>query len=159
MAIEASISKFKRTNLKIYAAFCIGAAIFFGYDGYLSKYEWSYRRSFYEKHVKDGQPDDSMKFNRIAPIFLVGGAAVFAAWFWALKDKKLLAKENELIIADKESIRYDRIQKIDKTHFGSDGYFIITYKNTAGNEVDRKISDRKYDNLEPLLDYLVTKIS
>ena len=50
MAIEAPLSKYRRTNLKIYIAACLGIVVVFGYDGYLSKYPWSQRRGFYEEH-------------------------------------------------------------------------------------------------------------
>jgi hypothetical protein len=159
MAIEAPISRPKKNNLKIYVAACIIFAIVFAYDGYLSKYQWAHRSDFYEKHVKEGQPDDMMIFNRIAPIFLVALAAVLMGRLWALKDKKLLAAENELVISNKEKISYDSIQKIDKTNFGSKGFFIITYKNKNGSEVKRKLSDKTYDNLAAILDKLVAKIS
>ena len=159
MAIEAPVSKYRKTNFKIYITACIIFAVVFAYDGYLSKYEWSHRRSFYEKHVKDGKPDDTMIFNQVAPIFLVVIAAVLLGRLRALKDKKLLADENELIISDKERIPYDSIQKIDKTNFKSKGYFLITYKGKNGREADRKISDKKYGNLAAILDHLVAKIS
>jgi ABC-type multidrug transport system fused ATPase/permease subunit len=159
MALEAPISKYKKTNFKIYIVACIVFAIVFAYDGYLSKYQWSHRSSFYEKHVKEGQPDDTMIFNQIAPIFLFLLAAVLTGRLQTLKGKKLLAAENELVISDKEKISYDSIQKIDKTSFDSKGFFIITYKNKDSREVNRKISDRAYDNLAAVLDKLVAKIS
>jgi len=159
MAIEAPVSKFRKNNLKVYVAACIVFAIAFAYDGYLSKYPWAHRNSFYEKHVKDGRPDDTMKFNQITPILLAALAAVLMGRLWILKNKKLLADENELVISDKEKISYDSIQKIDKTNFDSKGFFIITYKNQDGRELERKISDRAYDNLAAILDKLVAKIS
>jgi hypothetical protein len=159
MVIEAPVSKFRKNNLKVYIAACIVFAIVFAYDGYLSKYQWAHRSSFYEKHVKDGRPDDTMKFNQIAPILLVALATVLMGRLWTLKDKRLLANENELIISDKEKISYDSIQKIDKTSFDSKGFFIITYKNKDGSEANCKISDRAYDNLAAVLDKLVAKIS
>jgi len=159
MAVEASISKFKKNNLKIYAVACILFAIVFAYDGYLSKYQWSHRRSFYEEHVKDSKPDDTMMFNKTAPIFLAALAAVFMWRCWAIKDKKLWVDESELIINEKEKISLGSIQKIDKTHFQSKGFFVITYKNENGNETNRKLSNRTYDNLEAILDKLVAKIS
>ena len=159
MTIEAPLSKHKKTNFKIYITACAVFAIVFAYDGYLSKYHWSYRHTFYEEHVKDGQPDDIMIFNRIAPIFLVIVVAVLAAKLRAFRDKKLLADENELIINDKERISYDSIQKIDKTHFDSKGFFLITYKDKNGSEINRKLSDRTYDNLAAIIDKLVAKIS
>lgn len=159
MTIEAPISKFKKTNLKIYIAVCIVFAGVFAYDGYLSRYHWSLRRSFYEEHVEEGKPDDTMIFNQKAPIFLAAIAALLTAWFWTAKHKKLLADENELIISDKERIPYDSIQKIDRTRFKSKGFFIVTYRNNDGREVNRKFSDRAYDNLAAILDHLVAKIS
>jgi hypothetical protein len=229
MAIEAPLSKFKKTNLAIYILVCVIVAVWFGYDGYFSKYEWSHRRSFYEKHFKKlfsvggelrsdldnsviseelrqefekneiplsqhvtvsveqgdsrwlitdklkkyavrkegvvlmvyeyGEPDHTMLFNRIAPVFLVIAAVFLVVRFWAIKDKKLLADENELIIDDKEKIRYDSIQKIDKTYFDQKGFFIVAYKDKDGNENNRKLSSRKYDNLAAILDHLVAEIS
>ena len=159
MAIEAPLSKFKKTNFKIYIVVCIVLAIVFAYDGYVSKYQWSHRRSFYEEHVKEGKPDSTMIFNQKAPIFLVAAAAILTAWLWALKDKKLLADESKLIISAKEKISYDSIQRIDKARFKSKGFFTITYKDKDGSEVNRKLSDKTYDNLAAILDELVAKIS
>ena len=59
----------------------------------------------------------------------------------------------------KNRIPYDSIQKIDRTHFEKKGVFVITYKNTAGSQVDCRINDRTYDNLAAILDVLVAKIS
>ncbi len=159
MAIEAPVSKFRKNNLKVYIAACLIFAAFFAFDGYFSKYEWSRRSGFYEKHTKNGKPDDTMIFNQIAPIFLVALAAVLAGRIWILRDKKLLADENELVFSDKEKISYDSIQKIDKTSFDSKGFFVVTYKDKDGREVNRKISDKTYDNLTAVLDELVAKIS
>lgn len=167
MAIEAPYSKYCKTNFKIAIVVCIGSAVIFAYDGYLSKYEWSLRHSFYEKHVKDGEPDDDMVFNQKAPLVLGPLAALLIFLYWLNKNKKLLADENKLIIpstwlragSNKEDIPYDSIQKIDKTYFDSKGYFIITYKNNNGAEVNRKLNARKYDNLEAILDHMVEKIT
>jgi len=160
MAIEAPLSKYKKSNFKIAIALCGLFAVIFAYDGYLSKYQWSLRRSFYEKHVKEGQPDDTMTFNRKAPFFLVAVVVLLTGWYSALRNRKLLADENELIINNKERISYDSIQKINKTHFDPvRGYFIVTYKNKDGSEINRKISSKTYDNLAAVLDELVAKIS
>ena len=159
MAIEAPYSKYGKTNFKIGIVVFLAMAIIFAYDGYLSKYEWSLRRSFYEKHVKDGKPDFDMVFNQKSPFIFVAHAAVLTVWFWARKNKKLLADENELIISNKEKISYDSIQQIDKTYYDKKGFFVITYKNKSDKEVNRKISDRQYDNLAAILEHLVAKIS
>jgi len=161
MAIEAPISKFKKNNLKIYIVVCILAGVILGYDGYLSKYKWSKRYNFYKKHVidNDGKADSTMDFNQKSSPILLVGAVLFATYLFIISRKKLIADENELIISDKEKILLDSIQKIDKTNFDSKGYFIITYKDKDGSEIDRKISSKTYDNLSAILDHLVAKIS
>lgn len=159
MAIEAPYSKYSKTNFKIGIVLCVAVAIIFAYDGYLSKYEWSLRRSFYEEHVKDGKPDFDMVFNQKSPLVFVGLAAVTTVWFWARKNKKVLADENELIISNKERISYDSIQQIDKTYFEKKGFFVITYKDKDGKEVRHKLNERTYDNLAAILEHLVAKIS
>ena len=161
MAIEAPFSKFKKTNFKIYIVVCITAAVIFAYDGYLSKYKWSKRYNFYKKHVvdNDGKPTSTMNFNRKSPPFFIGAAALLSLYLFAVRNKKIIADESELIISDKERISYDSMQKIDKTHFGSKGFFLITYKSKDGRQVGRKLSDRTYDNLAAILDELVAKIS
>ena len=100
-----------------------------------------------------------MIFNQKAPLFFVGAAVLLGAYIFATRNKKVIADENELIISAKEKISYDCIQKINKTNFKSKGYFIITYKNEDGSEVNRKLSDRTYDNLAAILEDLVAKIS
>jgi hypothetical protein len=159
MAIVAPYSKYNKTSFKIAIFFCIGAAVIFAYDGYLSKYEWSRRRSFYEKHVTDGKPDSDMVFNQKSPFAFIGLAVILAFWYKARKDKKLIADENELIFSDTKKIPYDSIEKINKTYFDSKGYFTITYKNKDGKEIDQKLSDRMYDNMKEILELLVEKIS
>ena len=152
MGIEAPISKFKKTNFKIYIVLCLAAAIWLGYDGYISS-------EFREKHSPDGKPDSTLVFNQWAPPFFIGAAVLLGAYLFAVKNKKLVADENELVFSAKEKIPYDSIEKIDKTHFGSKGHFTITYKDKDGNEVSRKISNRNYDNLAAVLDHIVAKIS
>ncbi len=153
MAIEAPYSKHKKTNLKIYIAVCIVFAIWFGYDGYFNE-------KFREKHSDaNGAPDGTLVFNQKSPPFFIGLAALLGAYLFAIRNRKIVADENELIISNKERIAYDSIQKIDRTYFKSKGHFIITYKNKDGREVNRKISGRTYDNLAAVLDELVAKIS
>jgi hypothetical protein len=153
MSIEAPISKFKKTNFKIYIVVCIVAATWLGYDGYFNK-------KFKEEHTgSDGKPDSTLVFNQKAPAFFIGAALLLGVYVAAVRNKKLVAGENELILGAKEKIPYDSMERIDKTHFGSKGYFIITYKNKEGFEVSRKISGKSYDNLAAVLDHLAAKIS
>jgi len=153
MAIEAAISRHKKTNLKIYIAFCLIVAAWCAYDGY-------FNQSWIEEHTDEqGNPEPFLVFNKYA-LFIFGGLAIgFGIYLHALKDKKLIADEKGLIIGENEKISYDSILKIDKTYFNSKGYFIITYQDNSGKEINRKISDRQYDNLSAVLDELVAKIS
>ena len=159
MSIEAPLSKYKRTNFKIYVTASLIFAAIFAYDGYLSKYEWSRRRSFYDNHVQEGKADDTMRFNQLAPIFLLVFVAILAVRFQALKSRKLLAEEKGLVIDGKEKIAYDSIESIDKTYFKSKGHFTIVYKDKGGGETSRKFSNRMYENLGAILDHLVEKIT
>ena len=153
MAIEAPLSKYKKTNLKIAVAICVGLAVWCVYDGYFNK-DWI------EEHKNaDGSPQTYLVFNRNAPPYLIGAAVLLGAYLFVIRNQKVIADENKLIISDKESIIYNSIQKIDKTHFDSKGFFLITYKDKNGSEVKHKLSDRRYDNLAAVLDHLVAKIS
>ncbi len=153
MAIEAPLIKNKKNIFKIYIAVCIGLAIWFGYDGYFNE-------NFKERHTDaNGTPDATLAVNQKAPPFFIGAGVLLGAYLFAIRNKKVIADENELIIRDKERIPYDSIQKIDKTLFDSKGYSLITYKDKNGSEVNRKLSDRTYDNLAAILEHLVAKIS
>ncbi len=161
MAIEAPVSKFKKTNLKIYIGALVIAAVFFGYDGYFSKYEWSKRHKFYVKHVidNDGVPSSTMVFNQKSPPIFLGGALFFAITLFVIKDKRIVADENELVISDNFKIPYDSIQAIDKTHFEKKGCFTIIYNDQNDSELQYKLSNRKYDNLSAVLEHITAKIS
>jgi len=152
MAIEAPISKYTRSNFKIYIALCLIAAFWFAYDGYFNK-------KFMAENTENGKPNSTLAFNRKSPPFLVGAAVLLGIYLAAIKNRKLVADETALVINDRERIPYDSVQKIDKTHFDKKGFFVVTYKDENGNEVNRKIADRNHDNLQAILDHLVEKIS
>lgn len=159
MAIEAPYSSFKVKNCKLYAIACIIVAVVLAYDGYCSKYDWSKRQSFYNKHTdSEGNIDGTIKFNRNVPFVLLPLAAAYVVRFFMVKDRKIVADDNAVIFADK-TVTYDSIEKINKTHFDSKGFFILTYKDAEKVECDLKFSDRYYDNLPAILDHIVTKIS
>ena len=161
MAIEAPISKFKKNNFRICIAVCLVTAIIFAYDGYLSKYEWSKRYSFYKEQVvdNDGKPTPVMVFNQKSPPFFAGAAVLLWAYLLATKNKKLIADETELVLSDRDRIPYDSVQKIDRTYFEKKGFFVFTYRDENGKEIDRKLSDKTYDGLGAILDHLVAQIS
>jgi ribosomal protein L4 len=100
-----------------------------------------------------------MVFNQKVPIFLAVAAVALGIRLWTIRNRKLIADENELVVSDKQKIAYDSIEKIDKTLFKEKGFFIITYKDEKGDEVNLKLSNRTYDNLAAVLDHLVAKIS
>lgn len=153
MAMTASLSRYKKKNFIIGIAVCVGLAVWFAYDGY-------YNQKFIEKHTdKDGAPKSTLTFNRKAPPYLLGAAVILGAYFFIIRNKKVVAGDTGLVIDDKVTIAYDTIQKIDKTHFDSKGFFIITFRGPDGKDVDRKISDRDYENLDAILNHLVAKIS
>jgi len=153
MAIEAPLSKYKRTNFKIYIVVCLALAGWFAYDGYLNQ-------GFIDKHTDEqGAADTDLVINRVAPPFLAGAALLLGACFYVVKDRKLVADEEALVVAGKVRIPYDAIEQIDKTHFENKGFFTIIYKDSNGPERRRKLSDRQYDNLEVVLDHLVAKIT
>jgi len=159
MTIEAPYSRHNKTNFKLLIIVCLIAAVILAYDGYLSKYQWSLRRSFYQEHAPDGIPDGTMKFNRRVPFALVAISIIAAIWYSKVKDLKVVADEKELVIGEKETIPYSSIQQIDKTHFDSKGFFIITYKTQDGKQATRALTYKRYDNLKPILEHLVAKIT
>lgn len=151
MAIEAPIGKFKKNGLKMYIAICIGLTIWCIYDSYFNE-------DFINKYTVDGKMVGWGAVNKKAPPFLIGTAVLLGVYLFTLRNKKLIADENELIISDKDKIPYDSMQQIDRTHFDSKGYFILTYKNENDKEVERKISTRRYDNLKDVLNHLVDQL-
>ena len=152
MVIEATLSKHKKNSFRIGIVVLLGLAIWFAYDGYRNE-------KFIQKHTdQDGAPDSTLVFNRKSPPYFLGAAFILGIYLFVIKDKRLIVGENSLITPNRE-IAYDSIQKIDKTHFDSKGYFVITYKDYQGVNADLKISDRTYDNLGEVLDHLIAKIS
>jgi hypothetical protein len=153
MAIEAPVSKYKKNNFKIYIIVCAGLAIWFAYDGYFNE-------NFIKNHTNnDGKADSTLAFNRQAPYYLGGAALVLVAYFWAFKDRKVVADETELHIGGDDTIKYDAIESIDKTRFADKGYFVIAYKDERGKTTHKELSDRNWDQLAAVLDHLVAKIS
>jgi hypothetical protein len=152
MAIIAPFSKHKKGNLKIFIVVLLVAGIWFAYDGYFSK-------NFKEEHTQaDGTMDGTLNFNRKSPPFFVGGAVILGVILFLIKDKKLTLDE-EILTDGKQTVKFDVIEKIDKTHFKEKGWFTLYYKDSSGSEKQWKITDSKYDNLAPVLDELVAKIS
>ncbi|MCX5645135.1 MAG: hypothetical protein NTZ17_10705 [Phycisphaerae bacterium] len=153
MAIEASLSKYKRNSFLIGIAACIVFALWFAYDGRVNQ-------EFIAKHTTEqGHPDGTLVFNQKSPPFFAVGAVLIGAYWYAIRNRKLVAAEDALIVAGRRRIPYDAIEKIDKTYFETKGLFTIAYKNESGRLVHCKLSDRQYDNLKPIVDHLVAQIT
>ncbi len=153
MAIEAPLSKFKKNNLKIFIVILIGLGAWFAYDGYKNE-------TFIEEHTnEDGTMDSTLAFNKKSPPYFIAAGVLCGVYLFLIKDRKIIADENGLVINDKLKIPYDSIQQINKTHFDSKGHFTITYKNESGKEINCKINDKTYDNLSVVVDEIVAKIS
>jgi hypothetical protein len=153
MSIEAPCARDKKTNFKIFIAVCVGLALWCIYDGYINE-EWI------QKHTnEDGSPGTYLVFNRQAPYYFFAAAALLAVYMFFATKRKVVAEENELNINGRERVTYDSIQKINKTYFNKKGYFVITYETEDGRTIERKMSDKEYDNLQAILNHLVEKIS
>jgi len=152
MAIEAGVSSYKKNRIKLFIVACLALTAWCIYDGY-------YNQKWIDKYTNpDGSPKTYLVFNRRAPYFLVSGAVLLGVYLASVVGKKIVADEEKLIV-DGKTINYDSIVSLDKTHFDSKGYFILTYEIAQGSQAKKKISDLKYDNLTPILDHVVSKIS
>jgi hypothetical protein len=156
MTIEAPLSRYKKQNLIIVIAALFGFGIWFYYDSH-------YDKNFIEKHTvvdEQGQkqPNSTLLFNQKAPPFMFVLGAGVAVYFFAVRNKKVIADDTGLTVGGK-TIAYNAIEKIDKTFFDRKGFFVITYKDSQGQSRELKLSDRTYDNLATVLDHLVAKIS
>lgn len=153
MAIEAPLSKYKRNNVLIYIAVCLGLACWFAYDGY-------FNQTFINEHTtEEGNPNGVLVFNQKSPPVFAAAALLLGGYLYAIRQRKVVADDVELIVAGKERIPYNTIEKIDKTHFADKGFFTVFYSRGSGAEAKRRLSDREYDNLEPILELLVEKIT
>ena len=153
MGIKSSYSSYKKNNFKLAIAICLGLSIWCIYDGYFNK-------KFIEKHTNaDGSNQTYLIFNRNGPFVLVPAAIMIAVWMAVACKKNLVADDNQIIINNKTTIKYDDIEAVDKTHFKQKGFFTITHKNNLDKLETVKISDKNYDNLAELLEEIVAKIS
>jgi len=148
MAVEATGSKFSRHNNLITAAVCLGAALWFGYDGWVGPYKQKQLDS------NNGKPTSNLLFNQYAPVPLAAVAVWALAAAVAGKSRKITADDKGLVLADGRQIPYDDIVKIDKRKFAKEGVFTLEYQQ-AGKDKSISLSDRKYDNLGLLLDEII----
>ncbi len=152
MAVVAPLAQYKKTNYKIWFMILFIAGIWFMYDG-------KYNQKFIAKHTKDGNPDPTLKFHRNAPPYMIGGACLVAVYAYLMRNKKIVADDESLVLSDVEEIPYSSIESINKTDYDTKGTFIITYKGKDGNIAQKKISSKTWDNMDAVLEVLVSKIT
>jgi hypothetical protein len=152
MAVVAPLAKYKKTNFKIWILMLVMAGVWFAYDGFRNQ-------KFIAKHTQNGQPDSTLAFHRKSPPFLLAGAVAVAIYACMVNGRKIIADEQQLILGEKEKISYSSIESINKTDYASKGFFVITYKDNSGKTLQKKISNRTFDNLDAVLDLLVSKIT
>ena len=151
MAVEAPLSRYKKNNLLIIAAVLVGFGLWFYYDGYISE-------SFQQKHTNpDGTPSSTLVFNRKAPPFFIGAGIAALGYFFVIRNKKVTA-DDEKLVAGNTVVPFADVEKVNKTHFDTKGFFTITYAQ-GGQSKELTLSDRRYDNLAAVLDHVVLKIS
>ena len=78
---------------------------------------------------------------------------------YSVRNKKIVAKDETLVLSDVEEIPYKSIESINKTDYDTKGTFIITYKGKDGKVAEKKISNKNWDNLDEILELLVSKIT
>jgi hypothetical protein len=156
MTIEAPLSRYTKQNLLIAVAALIGLGIWFYYDGY-------HNETFIKKNTTvdeqgNERPNSTLAFNQKAPPFMIAAGIGIAVYFFVVRGKKVAADEAGLKACGK-TIAYDAIESINKTHFDSKGFFIVTYKDPQGQSRELKLSKYTYDDMPAVLDHLIAKIS
>lgn len=152
MAVVAPLARYKKTNYKIWFMILFVAGIWFLYDG-------TRNEKFIAKHTKNGVPDHTLVFHRKAPPYMVGAACLVAIYAYSVRNKKIVADDEELVLNDIEKIPYKSIESINKTDYDTKGTFIINYKTGDGKTAEKKISSKDWDNMDEVLDLLVSKIA
>ena len=152
MAVVAPLAKFKKTNFKIYVGLLLIFAVYFGYDA-------KYNKKFIAKHTVNGVPNSTLVFNQKSPPYMFAAAIAIAIYAWVIRNKKIIADDGQLILSENEKIPYSAIESVNKTSYDSKGFFVVAYKDSSGGLQQKKISNRTYDNLDAVLELLVSKIT
>jgi hypothetical protein len=152
MDIIGPASRHKGNTFILYIAMLVLFSLWCVYDGYFNS-------EFITQHTENGQRDGSLQFNRLSPPVMILAAAGLAVWLYRSRGSSVVAGDTALTLTEGLTVPYDSIQQIDKTHFEKKGFFVITYKTDGDREAIVRLDDRHYDNLGPILDRLVEKIT
>ncbi len=152
MDILGPASRHRGNTFILYIAMLVLFSLWCAYDGYFNS-------EFITQHTVNGRPDGSLQFNQYSPPVMILAAAGLTVWLFRSRGPGIVAGDTALTLSESLTVPYDSIEQIDKTHFATKGYFIVTYKTQDGKEATVCLDDRKYDNLGPILDRLVEKIS
>jgi len=152
MAVVAPFAKYKKTNYKIWILILVVAGVWFTWDGKKNE-------KFIARHTKDSKADHTLIFHQKCLPYFIGAAVLVAIYAVIRNGKKIVADEQELILSNNEKIAYSSIESINKTDYQPKGFFVVSYKGQDGQVCQKKISNRDWDNLDAVLDLLVTKIS
>jgi len=152
MAIVAPLSRYRRNNHLIALVICLGLAAWCFYDG-------RYNQEFIQKHSNpDGTPNDPwLIINRVAPPYLMVAGVLVVANFYRVRNQRVRVDGDTLMI-NRLSIPLKDVVQVDRTHFDTKGFFILSYKS-GGSEKNTKLYARDYDNLSAVLDRLIEELS
>ncbi len=152
MDIVAKYSSYRLGNIKIAIFVLLGLSVWFVYDGY-------YNQKFIDKHTSaEGKADDTLIVHKYFAYFSIPIAAAAAAAFFVNRKKQIVASQDALLISEGCRIPYDVIEEVDHTDFDTSEKFSITY---AEGGVNKKLvlSKKKWDGLDKVLEYVISKIS
>ena len=153
MAVEATGSRHSRTNALLFAAVCLGLALWFFHDGYL---DWfgDYRQKQLEKG--GGKPTPNLWFNMVAPFPLALVALYQLMQYVRIPGRRLISDDNGLTLHNGQTITYADMTYIDQRKFKDKGVVTLGYKD-GGQQKEVTFSSGRYDNLPALLDELVAR--
>ncbi len=152
MDTVAKYSSYRLGNIKIAIFVLLGLSAWFVYDGY-------YNQKFIDKHTSaEGEADHTLIFHKYVAYFSVPAAGVAAVAFFINRKKRIVAGQDALQVNDGLSIPYDTMEEIDHTEYDTSGKFSITYVDGGANK-KLVLTKKSWDNLDKVLEYMISKIS
>lgn len=150
----AQYSKYLKQNLIIGIVICVAGTIYCTYDGYINQ-------EFIAKHTIDGVANSTLAFNMYSPPFLVLFGVLLIVRYCIVKNYKIVAGEEDVVVDGKRTIKYSDIESLNKTYYDAKGkgYFTITYKDEGAKERDLTVTKKRYDGTDDVLHAIVSKIS